>query len=133
MTNSAPAAPTGWRVLGFGKQPEVAAAIQRHLRSLGFQATAFALSDDADGDARLAHELRQVDYDGVAIGGFINGQNPDTPTPSMATTVWFNRVLNLIHAHAPAARIILVRDPSDTVPAIERVLGTKSSSTAVSA
>jgi len=36
---------------------------------------------------------------------------------------WFNRVLNIIHAEAPTARMILVRDPGDLLPAISRVLG----------
>ncbi len=118
-----PSAGVGWRILGFGKQAGVAAAIQASLRSLGFQATNFALTNDADGDARLVRELRQADYDGVVIGGFINGQDPGTP-PTEETTLWFNRVLNLIHAHAPATKIILVRGPSDVVPALHRVLGT---------
>jgi hypothetical protein len=123
-TTPAPAPGAGWRVLGFGRQPEVAAAIQARLRSLGYQATNFALTNDADGDARLVGELRQADYDGVAIGGFINGQDPDHP-PTEETTLWFNRVLNLIHAHAPTAKIILVRNPPDAVPALHRVLGAK--------
>ena len=70
----------------------------------------------------MIRELSQADYDGVAIGGFINGQDPALP-PTTETTHWFNRILNLIHEHAPAAGIILVRDPSDALPAIERVLG----------
>lgn len=124
MTSSTATGPAaGWRILGFGKQAEVAAAIQAKLRSLGFQATNFALTDDADGDARLVRELHQADYDGVAIGGFINGQDPQSIAPTTQASLWFNRVLNLIHAHAPSARIILVRNPSDALPAIERVLG----------
>jgi FAD/FMN-containing dehydrogenase len=118
----APAPGAGWRVLGFGRQPEVAAAIQARLRSLGYQATNFALTDDADGDARLVGELQQAHYDGVAIGGFINGQDPSQP-PTEETMLWFNRVLNLIHVHAPTAKIILVRNPPDAVPALHRVLG----------
>ena len=118
-----PAPTTGWRILGFGKHPEHAAAIQSQLRSLGIRATNFALTDDEEGDARLVRELQSADYDGVAIGGFINGQGPPEFVATEATTLWFNRVLNLIHAHAPAARIILVRRPDDALPAIERVLG----------
>jgi hypothetical protein len=112
----------GWRILGFGRKPEVAAAIQEQLRSEGLRAKAFALTDDPDGDARLAGELHEASYDGVAVGGFINGQDPAV-RPTFETTVWFNRVLNLVHAHAPQAKIILVRGPSDALPAIRRVLG----------
>ena len=112
----------GSRVLGFGKHPENAAAIQERLRSVGLRARNFALTDDQAGDDQLIRELNEVTYDGVAIGGFINGQDPEIP-PTEQTTRWFNRVLNLIHTHAPKAKIILVRTPSDALPAIEAILG----------
>jgi hypothetical protein len=66
---------TGWRILGFGKHPEIAAAIQEKLRALGFQATNFVLTNDDAGDAQLIAELKRAEYDGVAIGGYINGQD----------------------------------------------------------
>ncbi len=115
--------PTGWRILGFGKHPEIAAAIQEKLRSLGFQATNFVLTNDDAGDARLIEELKQGEYDGVAIGGYINGQDAVNFPATEETTAWFNRILNIVHAHAPSSKIILVRGPQDVVPAIERVLG----------
>jgi hypothetical protein len=114
--------PQGWRVLGFGKHPEIAAAIQARLRDAGLAATNFALTDDEAGDARLIQELTAADYDGVVIGSFISRQDPEDP-PTEQTTRWFNRILNIIHAHAPAAKIILVRTPGDVLPAISRVLG----------
>ena len=116
----------GWRILGFGKHPEIAAAVQENLRSLGFRATTFVLSNDEAGDARLASELKRAEYDGVVIGGYINGQDAVNFPATEETTVWFNRVLNIIHANAPGSRIILVRGPEDVVPAIERVLGKSS-------
>ena len=123
MSTPSSSRPPDRRILGFGKHPEIAAAAQAKLRSLGFQATIFALTNDEAGDARLVAELKRAEYDGVAIGGYINGQDavnfPATPT----TTAWFNRVLNIVHAHAPRAKIILVRAPEDALPAIERVLG----------
>ncbi len=114
---------TGWRILGFGKHPEIAAAIQEKLRSLGFQATNFVLTNDEAGDERLIAELRRAEYDGVAIGGYINGQDPVNFPATEETTVWFNRILNIIHANAPRSKIILVRGPEDVVLAIERELG----------
>ncbi|MFZ0383286.1 MAG: hypothetical protein WAL38_36040, partial [Solirubrobacteraceae bacterium] len=66
-------------------------------------------------------ELAEEQYDGVAIGSFINGQDPEDP-PDAATTEWFNRVLNLIHRHAPTAKIILIRNPADALSTIERIL-----------
>ena len=115
--------PRGWRILGFGKHPEIAAAVQEKLRSLGFQATNFVLTNDEAGDARLVVELKRAEYDGVAIGGYINGQDAVNFPATEETTLWFNRVLNIIHANAPRSKIILVRSPEDIVPAIERVLG----------
>ena len=115
--------PTGWRILGFGRHPEMAAAIQEKLHSRGFQATNFALTNDDSGDARLVAELKRAEYDGVAIGGYINGQDALNFPATEETTFWFNRILNIIHANAPRSRIILVRAPEDAVAAIERVLG----------
>jgi hypothetical protein len=114
---------TGWRILGFGKHPEIAAATQEKLRALGFQATNFVLTNDDAGDARLIAELKRAEYDGVAIGGYINGQDAVNFPATEETTIWFNRVLNLIHANASKSKIILVRSPEHIVPAIERVLG----------
>ncbi|HEY3693689.1 MAG TPA: hypothetical protein VGL46_25960, partial [Pseudonocardiaceae bacterium] len=97
-----------WRVLGFGKHPEIGAAVQARLRDAGLAADIMVLSDDEAGDAQLVKELGNTEYDGVVIGSFISGQDPQLP-PTESTTLWFNRVLNIIHAHAPTAKIILVR------------------------
>jgi hypothetical protein len=112
--------PSGWRVLGFGKHPEVAAAIQARLRDAGLAATNFALTDDEAGDARLIQELTAADYDGVVIGSFISGQDPDDP-PTEQTTLWFNRILNIIHAHGPGTRT----RGADHRPAPRRVGGAR--------
>jgi hypothetical protein len=125
MSTASSSRPTGWRILGFGKHPEIAAAVQGELRSLGFQATNFALTNDEPGDARLVAELKRAEYDGVAIGGYINGQDAVNFPATEETTFWFNRVLNIVHANAPRSKIVLVRGPEDLVPAIERVLGKK--------
>ncbi len=123
MSNPSSSRPTGWRILGFGKHPEIAATVQEKLRSLGFQATNFALTNDEAGDARLIAELKRSEYDGVAIGGYVNGQDAVNFPATEETTAWFNRILNIVHANAPGTKIILVRGPEDAVPAIERVLG----------
>ncbi len=123
MSTVSSSRPTGRRILGFGKHPEIAAAVQEKLSSLGFQATIFVLTNDEAGDARLVAELKRAEYDGVAIGGYINGQDAANFPATEETTVWFNRVLNIVHANAPSSKIILVRGPEDVVQAIERVLG----------
>jgi hypothetical protein len=121
MMESTVPAPQSWRVLGFGKHPDVAAAVQARLRSAGLRARNFALTDDEQGDAQLIRELAEEQYDGIAIGSFINGQDPED-RPEAATTEWFNRVLNIIHLNAPAAKIVLIRNPADALSTIERVL-----------
>ena len=113
--------PRGWRVPGLGRHPENAAAIRARLRAAGPAAANFALTGDAAGDARLIRELAAAGCGGVLIGGFINGRDPADP-PTEHRTRWFNRILNIVHARAPAAKIILVRDPADALPAIGRVL-----------
>ncbi len=80
-------------------------------------------TNDEAGDAKLDSELKRAEYDGVAIGGYINGQDPVNFPATEETTVWFNRILNIIHENSPSSKIILVRGPEDAVPAIERVLG----------
>jgi hypothetical protein len=101
MSIASPSRPTGRRILGFGKHPEIAAAVQENLRSLGFQATIFVLTNDDAGDARLVAELKRAEYDGVAIGGYITGQDAVNFPATEETTGWFNRVLNIVHANAP--------------------------------
>ena len=111
----------GWRVLGFGAHEHVARGVQDRLRQAGLRATALAVTDDAAGDARLANALAADSYDAVAIGGFLSGQDPVSPATA-ESTLWFNRVLNLVHVGAPQARIVLVRGPQNAVADIDRVL-----------
>jgi hypothetical protein len=108
--------PTGWRILGFGKHPKIAATVEETLRSLGFQATNFVLTNDEVVDLRLVEMLKRAEYDSVAIGGYIDGQDAANFPVTEETTVWFNRVLNIIHVNAPGLKIILVRGPEDVVP-----------------
>ncbi|HVW17741.1 MAG TPA: hypothetical protein VHB30_05785 [Solirubrobacteraceae bacterium] len=122
-TDLVPLPATGWRLLGFGKHADMAIGIQNHLRSLGLRSTNFALTDDPAGDARLVSELEADSYDGVVIGGFINGQDAVGFPATEATTRWFNRVLNIVTAHAPGTKVVLARGPEDVLPAIEHVLG----------
>ena len=89
MSTASSSRPTGWRILGFGKHPEIAATVQEKLRSLGFQATNFVLTNDEAGDTRLVAELKRAEYDGVVIGGYINGQDAVNFPATKETTIWF--------------------------------------------
>jgi hypothetical protein len=81
------------------------------------------LTNDEAGDARLVAELKRAEYDGVAIGGYINGQDAVNFPATEETTVWFNRVLNIVHANASRSKIMLLRGPDDIIPAIGQVHG----------
>ena len=109
------------RILGLGKRSENATAMQQLLRDAGYDAHNFAIDDSPEGDAHAIEQLAAGPWDGVVIGSFINGQHAELPA-SPATTAWFNRLLNLIAAHAPGARVVLVRKPSDVVETVVRVL-----------
>ncbi len=60
-----------WKVLGFGKHPEIGAVVQARLREAGLAATIVVLTDDEAGDAGLIRELADADADAraVAAGG----------------------------------------------------------------
>ena len=109
------------RILGVGKRAENASAMEEQLRAAGYDARNFAIGDDAEGDAVLVREL-EAGADAVVIGSFINGQHAELPA-SPQTTAWFNRILNLVAAHAPGTKIVLVRKPSDVAETVAAVLG----------
>jgi hypothetical protein len=122
MSSVVPMPPHGPRILGFGRSTENALHVQNTLRSMGYRATTFALTDEEDGDARLVEHLAAVLYDAVGIGGYINGQDPEHPATDQSF-LWFTRILNIVHEHAPGAKIVLNRKPSEALESIERVLG----------
>jgi hypothetical protein len=121
MTSPVDMPQTGPRILGFGKDPGNAAAAQAGLREAGYRTTNFALTDDQEGDQRLIRELHADRYDVVGIGGVINGHSLSWP-PTQKSTLWPERVLNLIAEHSPGTKIALVRGPDDAFPALQRVL-----------
>ncbi|MGH3244661.1 MAG: hypothetical protein ACRDOI_00380 [Trebonia sp.] len=47
---STPQVVKGWRILGFGKHPEIGATVQARLREAGLAATIMVLTDDEAGD-----------------------------------------------------------------------------------
>jgi hypothetical protein len=60
----------------------------------------------------------------MLLGGGLNGF--DDAFPKEITTLhWFNRVVNIVHEHAPKAKIIFVSSPNDIMDSIERVLGSQ--------
>ncbi len=56
------------------------------------------------------------------LGGGLTGYDDAFPR-ELATLHWFNRLVNLIHEHAPKAKLIFVTSPNDLVDSFARVLG----------
>jgi hypothetical protein len=61
-------------------------------------------------------------YINILSGGGINGFDDNFPK-EVTTLHWFNRLVNLVHEHAPKAKLIFVTCPEDMVDSFERVLG----------
>ena len=114
---------SGLRVLGVGVDEAIGAAAQDALRQAGLRATVITVTDDPAGDERLRAALRADTYDAVNLGAGLSGQAPPQYGATAATTVWFNRLLNIVHADAPTAKIVLARGPADVLPAIKREVG----------
>lgn len=113
---------TGWRVLGIGVDESIGMAAQDALRRVGLRATVITVTDDAAGDQRLREALAADSYDAVNLGAGLSGQAPPEYGATATSTVWFNRLLNIVHTDAPTARIVLARGPDDVLPAITREL-----------
>jgi hypothetical protein len=96
------------KALGFGRHPETGAAVQARLREAGLAPAIVVFAGDEAGGARLIQELDDAAYDGVVIGSFTSGLDPEFP-PTAQAARWFRRLLNVTRAHAPAA--VLVRSP----------------------
>jgi hypothetical protein len=73
------------KVPGFGKHPETGAAARARPREAGLAPAITVLTDDEADGARLIQELGDVGYDGVVIGSFISGQDPELPPTEQAT------------------------------------------------
>ena len=97
-------------------------AAQDALHSAGLRATVITVAGDPAGDQRVRDALRADTYDAVSLGVGLSGQAPPKYGATAESTMWFNRVLNIVNAEAPTAKIVLARGPGDVMPAIERGL-----------
>ena len=112
----------GTRVLGVGVDQAIGGAAQDALREAGLRATVITVTNDPAGDQALHAALRADTYDAVNLGAGLSGQAPPRFGATAESTVWFNRLLNIVHAEAPTAKIVLARGPDDVLPAIDREL-----------
>ena len=111
-------------MLGVGVDEVIGVNAQDALRQAGLRATVITVTNDDAGDERLRAALRADAYEAVNLGAGLSGQAPPEYGATAASTVWFNRLLNIVHVEAPNAKIVLARGPADVIPAIERELRT---------
>ncbi|CAF1023565.1 unnamed protein product [Adineta steineri] len=111
-----------WKILGLGRGEETAQKAEKHLHELNYpNAKVIGLENDKAGDDKLIELLKTNDWDGVSIGGGINGYDDDFPRET-ETLYWFNRLVNLVHQYAPKAKLIFVTSPDDLADSFVRVL-----------
>ncbi|CAF1125722.1 unnamed protein product [Didymodactylos carnosus] len=113
-----------WKILAFGRGQQTSEKAEKHLHSLGYKnARVISLENNQENDQRLIKLLKEEEWDGVSIGGGINGHDKDFPQEE-ETLHWFNRLLNVIHENTSSkTKIILVSNPADIEPGLQRVLG----------
>ena len=85
-----------------------------NLNALGYDAKLCLTDFGETAEAVLSNELKSKDYDGVLIGAGVR-----TVAPNF---LLFEKLINIIHQHAPQAKICFNTKPSDTADAIKRWL-----------
>jgi hypothetical protein len=82
------------------------------LRALGYAATLCLTDFGGTAETVLRNELKTKTYDCVMVGAGIR---------AVATHfLLFEKIINVIHEHAPSARICFNTKPSDTAEAVKR-------------
>ncbi|CAF0792006.1 unnamed protein product [Rotaria sp. Silwood1] len=112
-----------WKILVLGREHELAEKAEQYLHEMGYKnIKVIIVENDKVNDDKLIEVLKSNDWDGVSIGGGINGF--DDRFPKEVTTLhWFNRLVNHVLEHAPNAKLILVAGTDDLIDSYERILG----------
>jgi hypothetical protein len=82
------------------------------LRALGFDAESCLIDLGETAEEVTATALKANSFDCVVIGAGLR-----EPAPQL---LLFEKIINLVHAHAPAARICFNTNPADTAEAVQR-------------
>ena len=82
------------------------------LRALGFNAESCLIDLGETAEAVAAQALRSKHPDCVVIGAGLR-----EPAPRL---LLFEKIINLVHIHAPRARICFNTNPADTAEAVQR-------------
>ncbi|MEV4513937.1 hypothetical protein AB0K00_33890 [Dactylosporangium sp. NPDC049525] len=104
------------RIPGWDPAPIVAgiARGQARFAELGIEADMCLVAPDEDAEAAIVEALTGNDYACVVVGGGIRKHEP--------LLELFERVVNLVHQHAPGAAIAFNSTPDDTADAALRWL-----------
>lgn len=112
----------GWHpdVVNYAKWPDLTPeklsrgleAERAKLTDLGIEASWLLVKDAESGAKDLAEKLSGNSYDVVLIGAGVRKDDDHF--------LVFERLVNVIHEHAPQARIAFNTNPSDTAAAIQR-------------
>lgn len=84
------------------------------LTGLGYEAEAFLIDTGTTNFSNLAKQLRDNNYSGVVIGNGIRSQT--------SNFILFEQIVNVVHANAPASKIIFNTLPTNTDEAVKRWL-----------
>lgn len=87
-----------------------------HLRELGYEATLCMTDFGETAEATVTSYLAQTPYDCVLIGAGVR--------TIPAHFILFEKLVNVVHAHAPQAKLCFNTSPSDTAEAVLRWLPT---------
>lgn len=83
------------------------------VRQLGYAVESCLVDRSPAAESTVARRLQSHRFDGVVIGAGLRAP---------AELLLFERLLNLVHAHAPAARLCFNSSPADTAEAVQRWL-----------
>lgn len=87
---------------------------EEELTQLGYNVQTCLTDFGETAEAVLQATLRQKQFDGVLIGAGVRA-NP-------SNFLLFEKMINVVHAHAPQARLCFNTLPSDTAAAVKRWL-----------
>ena len=81
------------------------------LRQLGYEVESCLVDRSRSAESLVSRRLQSCRFDCVVIGAGLRAP---------AELLLFERLINLVHAHAPAARLCFNSSPADTAEAVQR-------------
>ena len=89
-------------------------AERKNLRGMGLEAELHLIDVGAPDVSPLAELLKSIKFDGIVIGAGVR-----VPPSNF---LLFEKLINTVHEHAPASKIIFNTNPLDTAESVKRWL-----------